>query len=166
MGPSESLPQFLILIYERQPPESARAAPPTVLEAHLHLPRQIAETGARIIAGNALGPASHAVSIRDNVPVGGSLASGSPVGDAAVGDAPLGGSVASGSPVGDAAVGDAPGGDAAVGDAPLGGSVAGSGPTLAGYFLVEASDLDHAVWVGRMVPVIDGWVEVRPVLTS
>ncbi|MEU4558764.1 YciI family protein [Actinoplanes sp. NPDC023936] len=106
----------MILIYEREVPESALAAPPTVLEAHLRLPRQIAETGARIVAGNAMGPASKAVSIRGNVSVGGSLA--------------------------------------------------GAEQTLAGYFLVEASDLDHAVWIGRMIPVIDGWVEVRPVLTS
>ena len=110
------LPHFMILIYEREAPASASAAPPTVLQAHLQLPRQIAETGARIIAGNAMGPTSNAVSIRDNVPVGGSLA--------------------------------------------------GNEQTLAGYFLVEASDMDHAVWIGRMVPVIDGWVEVRPVLTS
>ena len=119
VDPSEKqspLPQFMILIYEREAPESALAAPPTVLEAHLHLPRQIAETGARILAGNAMGPPSNAVSIRDNVTTGGSLS--------------------------------------------------GSEQTLAGYFLVEASDLDHAVWIGRMIPVIDGWVEVRPVLTS
>lgn len=119
MGPSEEqspLPHFMILVYEREAPETASAAPPTVIEAHLHLPRQIAETGARIIAGNAMGPTSNAVSIRDNVPIGGSLA--------------------------------------------------GDQQTLAGYFLVEASDLEHAVWIGRMIPVIDGWVEVRPVLTS
>ena len=36
--------------------------------------------------------------------------------------------------------------------------------SFAGYFAVEASDLDHAVWIGRMVPVADGWVEVRPLL--
>jgi hypothetical protein len=106
----------MILIYEREAPESASAAPATVLEAHLRLPRQIAETGARIITGNAMGPASNAVSIRDNVPTGGSLA--------------------------------------------------GNERTLAGYFLVEASDLDHAVWIGRMIPVIDGWVEVRAVLAA
>ena len=110
------LPHFMILIYEREALEAASAAPPTVLEAHLHLPRQIAETGARIIAGNAMGPASNAVSIRDNLPIAGSLA--------------------------------------------------GNQHTLAGYFLVEASDLEHAVWIGRMIPVIDGWVEVRPVLMS
>ncbi|GAA2861045.1 hypothetical protein Acy02nite_57450 [Actinoplanes cyaneus] len=119
MDPTEQqspLPQFMILIYEREAPASASAAPPTVLEAHLRLPGQIAETGARIVAGNAMGPASHGVSVRDNVPVSGSLA--------------------------------------------------GNDQTLAGYFLVEASDLDHAVWIGRMIPVIDGWVEVRPVLTA
>lgn len=119
MGPSEKqspLKPFMILIYEREAPASAAAAPPAVLEAHLRLPRQVAETGARIVAGNAMGPASDAVSIRDNVPVAGSLA--------------------------------------------------GNGPTLAGYFLVEASDLDHAVWIGRLIPVIDGWVEVRPALTA
>jgi hypothetical protein len=119
VDPSENqspLPHFMILIYEREAPANAAAAPPTVLEAHLHLPRQIAETGARIIAGNAMGPTSNAVSIRDNVPTSGSLT--------------------------------------------------GDEQTLAGYFLVEASDLDHAVWIGRMIPVIDGWVEVRPVLTS
>ena len=32
-------------------------------------------------------------------------------------------------------------------------------------FIVAASDFDHAVWIGRMIPVADGWVEVRPVLT-
>ncbi|BBH68581.1 hypothetical protein ACTI_52660 [Actinoplanes sp. OR16] len=114
MSPSENLPRFMILIYEREAPESALAAPPTVLEAHLRLPGRIAETGAQIISGNAMGPPEHAVSIRDNTPSSGSM----------------------------------------------------SGSMLAGYFLVEASDMDHAVWIGRMIPVIDGWVEVRPVLMS
>ncbi|MGK5682819.1 YciI family protein [Actinoplanes sp. URMC 104] len=110
------LPQFAILVYEREVPGSATAALPTVLEAHLHLPRQVAETGGRIIAGNALRPASTAVSVRDNVSSEGSLAGGE--------------------------------------------------QTLAGYFVVEASDLDHAVWIGRMIPVADGWVEVRPLLAG
>ncbi|MEU8238087.1 hypothetical protein AB0C07_07580 [Actinoplanes missouriensis] len=109
------LPHFMILIYEREVPRSARAALPTVLEAHMRLPRQIAETGGRIIAGNALPPVSEAVSVRDNVSVEGSLVGGA--------------------------------------------------HTVAGYFIVEASDLDHAVWISRMIPVADGWVEVRPVLT-
>ena len=110
------LPQFMILVYEREVPESATAASPTVLEAHMHLPRMISETGGRIVAGHALRPASAAVSIRDNVAVDGSLVDG--------------------------------------------------GQAFAGYFVVEASDLDHAVWIGRMIPVADGWVEVRPLLTA
>ena len=109
-----ALPQFIILIYEREVPDSIRAALPTVVEAHLRLPRQIAETGGRIIGGHALRPASAGVSVQDNTLVEGSLAGGS--------------------------------------------------PALAGYFVVEASDLDHAVWIGRMIPVADGWVEVRPLL--
>ncbi|XVV15947.1 hypothetical protein ACQP2X_16825 [Actinoplanes sp. CA-131856] len=37
---------------------------------------------------------------------------------------------------------------------------------FAGYFIVEASDFDHAVWIGRMIPVSDGWVEVRPLISG
>ena len=118
VGPEgqSALPQFMILIYERDVPESAMAAVPTVLEAHLRLPRQIPETGGRIVSGHAVRPASAAVSIRDNVLTGGSLVAGE--------------------------------------------------QALAGYFVVAASDLDHAVWIGRMIPVADGWVEVRPVLAA
>ncbi|GAA4989624.1 hypothetical protein GCM10023225_28680 [Kineococcus glutinatus] len=104
----------MILVYEREVPDSAGAAPPTVLEAHMRLPRQIAETGARIVAGHAVRPPSTGVSIRDGAVSGGSLVGGA--------------------------------------------------QSLAGCFVVEASDLDHAVWVGRMVPVADGWIEVRPLL--
>ncbi|MCO8276686.1 hypothetical protein M1L60_39515 [Actinoplanes sp. TRM 88003] len=110
---SASLPQFMLLIYEREVPASAAAASPTVLEAHLHLRRQIAETGGQIVSGHALRPPSTGVAIRDNAL----------------------------------------------------GEVSPPAPALAGYFIVEASDLDHAVWIGRMVPVDDGWVEVRPILT-
>lgn len=110
------LPQFMLLIYEREVPQSVAAASPTVIEAYLRLPRQIAETGGRIVAGHAVCPPSTAVSIRDNVLTGGTLV-----------------------------------------DSPR---------MLAGYFILEASDLDHAVWIGRMIPVADGWVEVRPVLAA
>ncbi|MEV4344380.1 hypothetical protein AB0J83_07880 [Actinoplanes sp. NPDC049596] len=109
------LPQFMIMVYEREVPESSTAAPPTVLEAHMHLPGQIAEIGGRIISGHALRPAATAVSIRDNTRSAGTLVE--------------------------------------------------SPQTFAGYFIVEASDLDHAVWIARLIPVTDGWVEVRPLLT-
>ncbi|GAA2645089.1 hypothetical protein [Paractinoplanes durhamensis] len=60
-----SLPQFIILVYEREVPDSAAAVSPAVLEAHLRLRQKIAETGGRIVAGhaarNASAPARHGV---------------------------------------------------------------------------------------------------------
>lgn len=35
---------------------------------------------------------------------------------------------------------------------------------LAGFFVVEARDLDHALAIGKMVPIMDGGVEVRPLM--
>ena len=35
---------------------------------------------------------------------------------------------------------------------------------LAGFFVVEAPDLDTALAVGRLLPIMDGAVEVRPLL--
>jgi hypothetical protein len=35
---------------------------------------------------------------------------------------------------------------------------------LAGVFVIEARDLDHALALARMTPVVDGGVEVRPLL--
>lgn len=34
---------------------------------------------------------------------------------------------------------------------------------LGGYYLIEAHDLDHALAVAKLCPVLDGGVEVRPV---
>ncbi|MBU2665070.1 hypothetical protein KOI35_16330 [Actinoplanes bogorensis] len=110
------LPQFIVLVYEREVPDDARSASSAVLEAHMSLPRKIGETGGRIVAGHAAQPPSAGVSIRDNVVSGGSLTAGE--------------------------------------------------VTFAGYLVVEASDFDHAVWIGRMVPVSDGWVEVRPLVAG
>ncbi|WP_229070163.1 YciI family protein [Actinoplanes sp. DH11] len=110
------LPEFIILVYERQVPASAAAVSPTVLEAHLRLPQKVAETGGRIVTGHAVRPPSAGVSIRDNVVSGGSLLEGEQM--------------------------------------------------FAGYFVVQASDFDHAVWIGRMIPVSDGWVEVRPLIAA
>ncbi|WP_433366582.1 hypothetical protein ACQPZX_37995 [Actinoplanes sp. CA-142083] len=110
------LSQFIILVYEREVPDSAAAASPAILEAHMWLPQKIAETGGRIVAGHAARPASAGVSIRDNVVSGGSLVVGE--------------------------------------------------TTFAGYLIVEASDFDHAVWIGRMIPVNEGWVEVRPLVAA
>jgi hypothetical protein len=35
---------------------------------------------------------------------------------------------------------------------------------LAGIFVIEARDLDHALELARMTPIMDGGVEVRPLL--
>ncbi|HEY0001625.1 MAG TPA: hypothetical protein VGB74_14300 [Actinoplanes sp.] len=110
------LPQYMILVYEREVPDTVAAVSPTFLETHLRLPQQIAETGGRIVAGHAARPASTGVSIRGNVVSDGSLIE--------------------------------------------------SDRAFAGYFIVEASDFDHAVWIGRMIPVVDGWVEVRPLIAA
>lgn len=35
---------------------------------------------------------------------------------------------------------------------------------LAGIFVIEARDLDHAISLAKMTPIVDGGVEVRPLL--
>lgn len=51
-----------------------------------------------------------------------------------------------------------------------GGFVVTDGPfaetkeALGGYYLVEAADLDEAIALAKQIPVIDGGLEVRPVM--
>jgi len=35
---------------------------------------------------------------------------------------------------------------------------------LAGFFVIEADDLDQAIAVGKCVPILEGGIEVRPLL--
>jgi hypothetical protein len=35
---------------------------------------------------------------------------------------------------------------------------------LAGIYILEARDLDHAIALAKMTPIVDGGVEVRPLL--
>jgi hypothetical protein len=50
------------------------------------------------------------------------------------------------------------------------GGVVTDGPFLetkeafAGIFVVEARDLDHAVEIGKLLPIMDGGVEIRPLM--
>ncbi|QXJ22659.1 hypothetical protein AGRA3207_003698 [Actinomadura graeca] len=37
---------------------------------------------------------------------------------------------------------------------------------IAGFFVVEAADMEQAVAIGRLLPIMDGAVEVRPLLTG
>jgi hypothetical protein len=37
---------------------------------------------------------------------------------------------------------------------------------IAGFFVVETTDLDAAVAIGKLLPIMDGAVEVRPLLVT
>jgi hypothetical protein len=37
---------------------------------------------------------------------------------------------------------------------------------IAGFFVIEAKDLEQAVAVGQLLPIMDGAVEVRPLLAG
>jgi hypothetical protein len=50
------------------------------------------------------------------------------------------------------------------GDVVTDGPFVESKEALAGVFVVEARDLDQALAIGRLVPIMDGGVEVRPLL--
>jgi len=50
------------------------------------------------------------------------------------------------------------------GDVVTDGPFVESKEVLAGLFVVEARDLDQALAVGRIVPIMDGGVEVRPLV--
>lgn len=105
--------QFMVLVDEREVPDSSAEVALSFLEEHMKLPGQIAEMGGRIVGGHAVRPASKGVSIKDN-------------------------EVTAGSPV----------------------------EGFAGYFIIEASDFGHTVWIGRMIPVVDGRVEVRHLIAA
>jgi hypothetical protein len=50
------------------------------------------------------------------------------------------------------------------GDLVTDGPFAESKEALAGWFVVDARDLDHAIEIGKFVPIVSGGVEVRPLL--
>jgi hypothetical protein len=37
---------------------------------------------------------------------------------------------------------------------------------LVGFFVIEARDLQHATEIGKLVPIVSGGVEVRPLLAA
>ena len=49
------------------------------------------------------------------------------------------------------------------GDVVTDGPFAETKEALGGYYLIEAQDLDHALAVAKLCPVLDGGVEVRPI---
>ena len=44
------------------------------------------------------------------------------------------------------------------------GAFAETKEALGGYYLIEADDLDAAIAIAKQIPVVDGGVEVRPIM--
>ncbi|TDD80419.1 YciI family protein [Actinomadura rubrisoli] len=109
------MPQYAILIYEKETPGGVADIPPEVMEANLRAGEKIAEMGVRVVHEQALEPSAAARTIRK---------------------------------------------DGLVTDGPF----LETKEVIAGFFVVEAADLDQAVAVGRLLPIMDGAVEVRPLL--
>ncbi|MEQ4301315.1 YciI family protein [Plantactinospora sp. B6F1] len=108
------MPQYAVLIYERETPGGVADIPPEVMRAHEELPDRIAELGGRIVAGLALEPSTTATAIRADLLTDGPFIETKEV--------------------------------------------------LAGVFVIEARDLDHALAMARLTPVVAGGVEVRPLV--
>jgi hypothetical protein len=108
------MPQYAVLLFERETPGGTADIPPEVMEAHGKLPERMAEQGGRIVAGMALEQTGTATSIRGEL----------------------------------------------VTDGPF----IETKEALAGVFVIEARDLDHALTLAKMTPIVDGGVEVRPLI--
>ncbi len=108
------MPQYAVLIYEKELPGGVADIPPEVMQAHGELPERMAELGGRIVAGMALEQTGTATTIRDEL----------------------------------------------VTDGPF----IESKEALAGVFVLEARDLDHALELAKMTPIVDGGVELRPLI--
>ena len=109
------MPQYAILIYEKELPGGVADIPPEVMQANMAAGEKIAAMGARVVNEQALQPAAHARTIRR---------------------------------------------DGLVTDGPF----LETKEVIAGFFVVEAADLDQAVAIGKLLPIMDGAVEVRPLL--
>jgi len=109
------VPQYAILIYEKELPGGVADIPPEVMEANLAVGDKIAAMGARVVHEQALQPVAAARTIhRDGLVTDGPFLEAKEV--------------------------------------------------VAGFFVVEADSLDTAVAIGRLLPIMDGAVEVRPLL--
>ncbi|MBF9129818.1 hypothetical protein I0C86_12730 [Plantactinospora sp. S1510] len=108
------MPQYAVLIFERETPGGVADIPPEVMRAHEELPARIAELGGRIVAGLALEQSTTATAIRDDLLTDGPFIE--------------------------------------------------TKEALAGIFVIEARDLDHALALARLTPIVSGGVEVRPLI--
>lgn len=109
------MPQYAILIYEKETPGGVADIPPDVMEANLRAGEQIAAMGVRVVHEQGLEPSRAARTIHK---------------------------------------------DGLVTDGPF----IESKEVIAGFFVIEAEDLETAVTVGKLLPIMDGAVEVRPLL--
>lgn len=112
--PSDTLTQYVVLIYEHETPNWPDDLPPEIMQANEELDARIAELGGRVVAGLALQPSGTATAIRGGVLTDGPFIE--------------------------------------------------TKEALAGLYVLEARDLDHAIALAAMTPVADGGVEVRPLL--
>ncbi|MEV5301314.1 YciI family protein [Amycolatopsis methanolica] len=115
MSGDETMPQYAILIYEKELPGGAADIPPEVMEANLAVGPKIEAMGARVVHEQGLQPVARARTIHKG---------------------------------------------GAVTDGPF----LESKEVIAGFLVVEAADLDQAVAIGKLLPIMDGAVEVRPLI--
>jgi hypothetical protein len=109
------MPQYAVLIYEKELPGGVADIPRDVMEANIAAGDKIAAMGVRVVSDQGLQPAATARTIHK---------------------------------------------DGLVTDGPF----LETKEVLAGFFVVEAPDLDTALAVGKLLPIMDGAVEVRPLL--
>lgn len=111
------MPQYAILIYEKELPGGAADIPPDVMEANMRVGEQIEAMGARVVHDQGLEPSAATRTIHK---------------------------------------------DGLVTDGPF----IESKEVIAGFFVVETTDLETAVAIGKLLPIMDGAVEVRPLLPA
>ncbi|MBN6038060.1 YciI family protein [Amycolatopsis sp. 195334CR] len=107
------MPQYAILIYEKELPGGVADIPPEVMEANLRVGEQIEAMGARVVHEQGLQPVARTRTIHK-----GGLVTDGPFLE--------------------------------------------SKEVIAGFFVVETEDFDTAVAIGKLLPIMDGAVEVRP----
>ncbi|TCO47282.1 YciI family protein [Actinocrispum wychmicini] len=109
------MPQYAILIYEKELPGGVADIPPDVMEANIAAEGKIAAMGVRMVHQQALEPVREARTIHK-----GGLVTDGPFLE--------------------------------------------TKEVIGGFFVIEAKDMEQALEVGRLLPIMDGAVEIRPLL--
>ena len=109
------MPQYAILIYEKELPGGVADIPPEVMQANAAVGDKIAAMGARVVNEQALQPVAHARTVHR-----GGLVTDGPFLE--------------------------------------------TKEVIAGFFVVETTGMDQAMAIARLLPIMDGAVEVRPLL--